>query len=68
MIVVHHKYFTYFIFSYIDTEVQVQIADADNTAQYWPNLGSQQSVIGAVPVSSFASVKCWAEAGGLCRL
>ena len=33
------------------TRTQVRIAEADNTAEYWPNLGSQQSttVIGPVP-------------------
>ena len=28
-----------------DVRTQVRIAEADNTAQYWPNLGSQQSAI-----------------------
>ena len=37
----------------------------DNTAQYWPNLGSQESAIVIGPVSLFASVKCWADDGGL---
>ena len=37
-------------------------------AQYWPNLGSQQSAIVIGPVSPFASVKCWADDGGLCWL
>ena len=47
---------------------QVQIAEADNIAQYWPNLGSQQSAIVIGPVLPFASVKCWADDSGLCRL
>ena len=47
---------------------QVRIGEADNTAQYWPNLGSQQSGIVIGPMSPFASVKCWADDGGLCRL
>ena len=47
---------------------QVRIAEADNTAQYWPNLGSQQSAIVIGPVPPFASVKCCADGGGLCRL
>ena len=46
----------------------MQIAEADNTAQYWPNLGSQQTVIAIGPMSLFASVKCWADDGGICRL
>ena len=46
----------------------MQIAEADNTAQYWPNLGSQQSAIVIGPVSPFESVKCWADVGGLCRI
>ena len=37
---------------------QVRIAEADNTAQYWPNLGSQESAIVIGPVSPIASVKC----------
>ena len=40
-------------------------AEADNTAQYWSNLGSQQSIIVIGPVSPFASVKCWADDGDL---
>ena len=47
---------------------QVRIAEGDNTAQYWPNLGSQESAIVIGPVSLFASVKCWADDGGLFRL
>ena len=47
---------------------QVRIAEADNTAQYWPNLGSQQSAIVIEPVSPFALANCWADDGGLCRL
>ena len=47
------------------TGSQVRITEADNTAQYWPNLGSQQSAIVIGPVSPFASVKCWADEGGL---
>ena len=47
---------------------QVRIVEADNTAQYWPNLGSQRSVIIIGPVSPFASVNYWADDGGLCRL
>ena len=44
---------------------QVRIAESDNTAQYWPNLGSQESAIVIGPVSPFASVKYWAVDGGL---
>ena len=44
---------------------QVRIAAVDNTAQYWPNLGSQHSAIVIGLVSPFASVKCWADDGGL---
>ena len=47
---------------------QVRIAEGDNTAQYWPNLGSQESAIVNGPVSLFASVKFWADDGGLFRL
>ena len=47
---------------------QVRIAEADDTAQYWPNLGSQQSAIVIGPVSPFAWVKCWDKDGGLCGL
>ena len=47
---------------------QVRIAEGDNMAQYWPNLGSQESAIVIGPVSLFASVKCWADNGGLFRL
>ena len=46
----------------------MQIAEADNTAQYWPNLGSQQLAIVIGLVSPFASVKCWTDDGGLCRM
>ena len=46
----------------------MRIDEADNTAQYWPNLGSQQSAIAIRPESPFASAKCWADDGGLCRL
>ena len=51
---------------YIKT--QVRIAEGDNMAQYWPNLGSQESAIVIGPVSSFVSVKCLDDDGGLCRL
>ena len=44
---------------------QVLIAEGDNTAQYWPNLGSQESAIVIGPVSLFESVKCWADDDGL---
>ena len=44
---------------------QVRIAEDDNTTQYWPNLGSQES---AIVIGLFASVKCWADDGGLFRL
>ena len=37
---------------------QVRIAEGNNTAQYWPNLGSQESDIVIAPVSLFTSVKC----------
>ena len=47
---------------------EVRIAEGDNTAQSWPNLGSHQSAIVIGPVSPFASVKCWADDGGLFRL
>ena len=47
---------------------QVQIAKDDNTEQYWPNLGSLQSVTVIGPVSTFASFKCRADDRGLCRL
>ena len=33
---------------------QERIAKANNTAQYWPNLGSQESAIVIRPVSPFA--------------
>ena len=46
----------------------MRISQADNTVQYWPNLGSQESAIVIGPVSPFPSVKCWADDGGLCRL
>ena len=46
----------------------MRIAEGDNTAQYWPNLGSQESAIVIGPVSLFASVKYWADDGGLFRL
>ena len=49
-------------------DTQVRIAEADNTAQYWPNLGSQQSSIVIGPVSPFTAVKCWADDGDRCRL
>ena len=35
------------------------MTEADNKAQYWPNLGSQQSAIFIEPVSPFA----WSSAG-----
>ena len=55
--------------SYISEKVsQVRIAEGDNMAQYWPFLGSQESAIIIGPVSLFASVKCWADDGGLFRL
>ena len=47
---------------------QVRIAEGDNTAQYWPNIGSQESAIVIGPVWLFASAKCWADDGGLFRL
>ena len=47
---------------------QVQIAGGENTAKYWPNPDSQESAIVIGPVSLFASVKCWADDGGLLRL
>ena len=40
---------------------QVQIAEAGNTAQYWPNLGNQRLAIVIGPMSPFTSVKCWAD-------
>ena len=46
----------------------MRIAEGDNTARNWPNLGSQESAIIIRPVSLFASVKCWAEDGSLFRL
>ena len=46
----------------------MRIAEAGNTAQYWPNLGSQQPAIVIGSVSPFASVKCWPDDSGLCRL
>ena len=46
----------------------MRIAEAHITAQYWPNLGSQESAIVIGPVSPFASVKCWADDGSLCRV
>ena len=46
----------------------MRIAEADNTAQYWPNLGSQQSTIVIGPVSPVAPVKYWAKDGGLYRM
>ena len=50
------------------TNAQVRIGEGDNTAQYWPNLGSQESAIVIGPVSLFASVKCWADDCGFFRL
>ena len=44
----------------------MRIAEADNTAQYWPNLGSQQLAIVIGPVSPFSSVMCWVNDSGLC--
>ena len=44
------------------------IVEADNTTQFWPNLGSQQSAIVIWPVSPFASVKSWPDDGSLCRM
>ena len=52
----------------IMTSSQVRIAEADNTAQYWPNIGSQELAIVIGPVSLLASVKCWADDGCLFRL
>ena len=52
----------------IFTSTQVRIAEGDNTAQYWPNIGSQESAFVNGPVSLFASVKCGADDGGLFRL
>ena len=46
----------------------MRISEADSAAQYWPNLGSQQSAIVIVPVSPLASVKCRVYDGGLSRL
>ena len=46
----------------------MRIAKAGNMAQYWPNLGSQESAIVTGPVARFESVKCWADGGGLSRL
>ena len=37
--------------SSLATKSQVRIAEADNTAQYWPNIGSQESAIVIEPVS-----------------
>ena len=54
--------------SIVDEITQVRIAKGDNTAQYWPNLDSQESAIVIGPVSLFASVKCWADDGDLFRL
>ena len=42
---------------------QVRNAKGDNTAQYWPNFGSQESAIVIGPVSLFISVKCFIESG-----
>ena len=53
---------------FINIITQVRIAEADNTAQYWCNLGSQQSAIVIGPASPFATVKCWTDDDGLCRL
>ena len=52
----------------LNITTQVRIAEGDNTAQYRPNLGSQQSAIFIGPVSPFASVKCQTIDSGLCRL
>ena len=46
----------------------MRIAEGDNTAQYWSNLGSQESAIVIGPVSLFASVKYWADDGGRFQL
>ena len=46
----------------------MRIAEANNTTQYWLNLGNQESAIDIGPMSLFASVKCWADDGGLYRL
>ena len=63
-------YYYYVYFFAIDKYVitQVRIAEGDNTAQYWANLGSQESAIVIGSVSLFAPVKCWADDGGLFRL
>ena len=50
------------------TSTQVRIAEADNTAQHWPNLGNQQSAIVIRLVLPFASVESWADDGSLCQL
>ena len=54
--------------TFLTKSSQVRIAEGDNTAQYWPNLGSQESAIVIGPVSLFASIKFWADDGGLFRL
>ena len=43
---------------------QVRIAEGNNTAQHWPNLGSEKSATVIGPESLFASVKCWADDDG----
>ena len=49
--------------TYMYYNSQLRIAEADNTVQYWRNLGIQQSAIVIGPVSPFALVKCWADDG-----
>ena len=49
-------------------DTQVRVDEGDNTAQYWPNPGSQESAIVIGPVSPFASVKCWADDDSFFRL
>ena len=43
----------------------MRIAEGDNTAQYWPNLVSQQSAIVIGPVLRFTTVKFWANCSNL---
>ena len=62
------KFFLFWTKNHYFLKTQVRIAEADNTTQYWPNLGSQESAILIGPVSLFALVKYWADDGGLCRL
>ena len=62
------QYFLELNSSFHSKNTQVRIPEGDNTAQYWSNLGSQESAIVIGPVSLFAWVKCWADDGGLFRL